>query len=52
LKKRLLLGGVMLALTAVAGCDRLRAADAVDLSNAFGPKAERRALPSIPIPPP
>ena len=49
----LMIGGAVLFVTAVAGSDRLRAADAVGVSNAFGLKAERlAATPSIPIPPP
>ncbi len=42
-KGLLVLAGALLLVTAATGCERLRAADAADLSNAFGPKAEARA---------
>ena len=44
LKKSLILGGALLFIAAVAGCDMLSAADATGLSNAIRPSKHYPAL--------
>ena len=44
LKKSLMIGGTMLFVSAVAGCDMLSAADAAGLSNAIRPSKHYPAL--------
>ena len=52
LQKSLMIGGALLFVTAVAGCDELRVAGNVNERAAAEFKTTAWATPSIPIPPP